>query len=426
MEERGGKAAARRAIAAEKIFYVFLVLMALALLALTLLVFRGEREKNRLLVHYQAEHALMAVGAALQNGQSLPDALPSGVIGYGAYDAEGKPLRVWGTAPARMDPQVGPAWDTRFALHRRERTVSLALQIGRFPRSRGRAPATLPPPRPEGARPQVREPAPRFLYLEMDTSAYWGRERLLAIGRTLLPLLIAALLVYVGLLYRRGARYKSRLETQRQLVHLGEAARTLSHEIRNPLGAIRLRADILARFVSPEGAQDLKTIQQEVDRLRRLTDRVGDFLKNPAGSLEAVDLDPFVREALSLSGERVRYGNRCPGRPVVSFDRERLRSVIENLVRNGLESDTSGGPVEVQLAPAKGGVTLSVLDRGGGVERKDRERVFDPFFTTKLNGSGIGLAITRRFVEAAGGSIGLFPREGGGTEARVTLRKAKA
>jgi signal transduction histidine kinase len=69
----------------------------------------------------------------------------------------------------------------------------------------------------------------------------------------------------------------------------------------------------------------------------------------------------------------------------------------------------------------RAGVTLSVLDRGQGIPRAIRGQVFEPFFTTRPEGSGIGLSITRRFVLAAGGGIRLLAREGGGTEARVTL-----
>jgi two-component system sensor histidine kinase HydH len=226
----------------------------------------------------------------------------------------------------------------------------------------------------------------------------------------------------VYLLYRRGARDRRRLEEQKQLVHLGEAARTLSHEIKNPLAAIRLRADVLGRFVRPEGGEDLRVILQEVDRLRELTDRVGDFLKNPLGDPRPVELAGFLREALPLSGRRVRLGAPELAEPaLVAFDRDRLRSVVDNLVSNALQSDPAGGEVLVRVLAGKTAVTLSVLDRGPGIPRAIRGQVFEPFFTTRAEGSGIGLSITRRFVLAAGGSIRLRAREGGGTEARIAL-----
>jgi signal transduction histidine kinase len=98
--------------------------------------------------------------------------------------------------------------------------------------------------------------------------------------------------------------------------------------------------------------------------------------------------------------------------------------VVDNLVRNALQSDPAGGEVLVRVLggrAGRAGATLSVLDRGQGIPGSIRGQVFEPFFTTRAEGSGIGLSITRRFVLAAGGSILLRAREGGGTEARITL-----
>ena len=111
---------------------------------------------------------------------------------------------------------------------------------------------------------------------------------------------------------------------------------------------------------------------------------------------------------------------------MVRFDRERLRSVLDNLVRNAIESTVDSSPVEVIAEAAARDMTVRILDRGAGIAAGQRERVFDPFFTTKPTGSGIGLAICRRFVHAAGGTLELRPRAGGGTEAVVTVPQERA
>ena len=79
--------------------------------------------------------------------------------------------------------------------------------------------------------------------------------------------------------------------------------------------------------------------------------------------------------------------------------------------------------MDVHLQRQKGRLILSVLDRGSGLPPGKQEELFDPFFTTKTRGSGIGLALCRRFVTEAGGRIELLPRPGGGTEARITLKE---
>jgi two-component system sensor histidine kinase HydH len=100
-------------------------------------------------------------------------------------------------------------------------------------------------------------------------------------------------------------------------------------------------------------------------------------------------------------------------------DPQRLRSVLENLINNALESGE--GEVEVRCAARHQQAEVSVLDRGAGIPPAVRAKVFDPFFTSKSTGSGIGLSVARRFVEAAGGRLELEPRAGGGTVARVLL-----
>ena len=108
------------------------------------------------------------------------------------------------------------------------------------------------------------------------------------------------------------------------------------------------------------------------------------------------------------------------------MDPERLRSVLENLLRNAIES---GGPEEalsIEAGTEGGSARIEVLDRGAGLAPEARSSLFDPFFTTKSRGTGIGLAICKRFVEAAGGSIALEPRAGGGCRARLVIPASEA
>ncbi len=413
----------RRILRAEWIFHSFLVLVYLVLAVLLLRVTRGEKERIRLLAHSEAEHALFSAATAMRNGLPAEEAAGGRLLGLGSYDAEGRPLERFGTAPTGVQAAGEWRWRTEYVLEERRRTVSILQQVGRPPRPR---PAGVQAEAPRGVEPAAPRRFPRFLFAEVQASELWRRERLLDFSLGLWLLLSSVVMASVYLLYRRGARDRRRLEEQKQLVHLGEAARTLSHEIKNPLAAIRLRADVLARFVRPEGGEDLRVILQEVDRLRELTDRVGDFLKNPLGDPRPVELAGFLREVLPLSGRRVRLEAAEPA--LVRFDRDRLRSVVENLVSNALQSDPAGGEVLVRVLAGKtgrAGATLSVLDRGQGIPRAIRGQVFEPFFTTRPEGSGIGLSITRRFVLAAGGGIRLLAREGGGTEARVTLPRLR-
>jgi len=77
--------------------------------------------------------------------------------------------------------------------------------------------------------------------------------------------------------------------------------------------------------------------------------------------------------------------------------------------------------VEIVASVLKGKIEIAVLDRGEGIPQEEAEKIFDPFYTSKINGSGVGLSIAKRFVEAAGGKLSVRNRKGGGGEARIVL-----
>jgi len=97
----------------------------------------------------------------------------------------------------------------------------------------------------------------------------------------------------------------------------------------------------------------------------------------------------------------------------VMADPEQLRSVLVNLLENGLDAISGGGTLEVEAFQANKGVTIRVRDSGPGIAPADQLRVFEPLFTTKAHGNGLGLALCRRIVDAHGGSIEIEPVEVG-------------
>jgi two-component system sensor histidine kinase HydH len=256
-------------------------------------------------------------------------------------------------------------------------------------------------------------------------SAQRVREAIL-VGVAILFVLLA-LAAYA--LYRRLMHYREEQTNQRQMVELGEAARTLAHEIKNPLGAIRLQQGILLR-AAPKGLQGSVTIiGEEVARIVSLTERVREFLGNPKGDPQTVDLCRFLRELAARQEFPVEV--TAPETPcLVKIDPDRMRSVVTNLMNNawesmhalGSEMGQAGSPA-VEVAVEGGGrtVRLRVGDRGPGIAPELLKRVFDPFFTTKERGTGVGLAITRRYVEGARGRVVASNRLGGGTDFVVEL-----
>lgn len=381
---------------------------------LATLSLRGERERNRLLAQYEAERiasGLFLIVAQAAAGADVDTSLTEPIIRAATYDAAGRvePIHI-GTVPPSIDPQLLQPGQDRFDYDPAQRTLTLYRRrwLPDHMRARGAG-------RRGGRRPGGHE----YLLLEMEATSYFRTDRRLRAVQIGSPFLIAAVVSGGAVLMRNNAHFRRRLEAQRQLVELGEAARTLTHEIKNPLSAIRLKTAILRRTTGGAGAADLQVIDDEVSRLATLADRVSDFIRDPGGNREVIDLGLLV-DALTECHPALAV--QRPAAPLlVRIDRERLRSVLDNLIRNAFESTVDSAPVEVVAGATARDVTIRILDRGTGIAAGQRERVFDPFFTTKSKGSGIGLAICRRFVRAAGGALELRPRAGGGTEAVVTL-----
>jgi len=225
-----------------------------------------------------------------------------------------------------------------------------------------------------------------------------------------------------------------RLEEQeggrrRRLEALGRLAAELAHEVRNPLGGVRLFASMLRDDLAdrPEQREMAVQILGAVEGLEAAVSGLLELASPPAGHTRELDLAALAREVVALvapscAARGVRLAgptaaDRCPLRG----DAEGLRRVLLNLVSNALAATGAGGTIEVAARRRAGGVRLSVADTGRGIEPDDLPRVFDPFFSRREGGTGLGLAIVHRIVERHGGRIAIDSRPGAGTTVRVEL-----
>jgi len=263
-----------------------------------------------------------------------------------------------------------------------------------------------------------------LVYLDLREPIYWRENRIRATLFPILVVLIAFGVLFVRSVYLRNLEYRLRIEEQKSLVILGTAASTLAHEIKTPIMSIRLQTGILERLFPGTAAKEIGIINSEVERLSLLSYRINDYLREPTGKPAAIDPATVAREV----------GQRMFGKDIVAskaetlilMDPERLRSVLENLLRNASESGSSESEIVVEFLRENGKAVIDVLDRGRGIAAEDRKKLFKTFFTTKSRGSGIGLTICRRFVESAGGTISLDGRPDGGVRARISIPEAQA
>ncbi len=219
--------------------------------------------------------------------------------------------------------------------------------------------------------------------------------------------------------------YQRELIASERLAALGTMAGMLAHDFRGPMTVIRGYAETLLEAGLPEGevAGRAALIVEAADRLARMTDETLDFARGAERLvLRPVPLGLFLAELASgieqeLPGLSVAREFRVDGALRVPLDVDKLRRAVSNIAANAREAMGGQGRLELRVhvehQAGSGGASRLVLelqDEGPGVPAEIRERVFEPFVTLgKKRGTGLGLAVARRFVEDHGGSLDLLP-----------------
>ncbi|MEK6606379.1 MAG: ATP-binding protein [Myxococcota bacterium] len=229
---------------------------------------------------------------------------------------------------------------------------------------------------------------------------------------------------------------EQRLVRSERLAAAGRVAGHVAHEIRNPLSAIGLDADLLEEEVGdkPEARRLLARIRGEIDRLESLTEEYLRFGRLPQPRLEREELPRIVRGVLELVDGELRASSiavRAELRdvPPIAADEAQLRQALLNLVRNAREAMAGGGTlsVETDTSVARDSVRhveVRVSDTGPGMPPEVAGRLFEPFFTTKARGTGLGLALTHQIVADHGGRIEVRTAPGRGTTFVISLPAA--
>jgi signal transduction histidine kinase len=224
-------------------------------------------------------------------------------------------------------------------------------------------------------------------------------------------------------------RQRAELEQQGQLAERGLAAAVLAHEIRNPLAALRFQLHSLRRNANQEErvTATADTIDNELVRIQQL---LADYLAHekaqamrvtPVDLVEAAqNLQILMQEMLRESGTRM-FINGGSEHPIVTCDPHALRQVLINLVINAQQAMGKGGTITINIGQSEGFGTISVADTGPGIPPEMRERLFKPFATSKKEGSGIGLALVKRFVDNFGGSVAVDSEPGQGATFHLKL-----
>jgi two-component system CheB/CheR fusion protein len=257
-----------------------------------------------------------------------------------------------------------------------------------------------------------------------DGSLYW-------VDTTIVPFLDARgkPYQYMAIRYEITDRKRSeeRLREQEALAHLGRMAAVVAHEVKNPIAGIRGALQVIGSRLPAESRDKpiVGDIIARLDALNRIVDDMLVFARPrelktapvPLTMVIAATVD-LLRRDPALAGLHVDVaGNGA----IVDADAEQLQMVFQNVLMNAAQAMGGAGHIHVRIEQDDGMWRVAVVDEGPGMPTDVQARVFEPFFTTKSRGTGLGLPIARRVVEAHGGDLSVDSPPAGGTVVSISL-----
>jgi signal transduction histidine kinase len=224
---------------------------------------------------------------------------------------------------------------------------------------------------------------------------------------------------------------ESQVRHNERLSALGQFAAGIAHELRNPLGTMRMRTQMWQRSADPEAAQrSSAVILEEIDRLDTIISRLLYFARPIQLQLQPVSLDDLCAVTASTWADKettkgVQIICDTTSKIVVTADHGRLLQVLDNLMENAVHSASQSsaqvGSVTISTSLDADFARIDIMDNGRGFTPAGLRYAMDPFYTTKDTGTGLGLSISFEIVQAHGGELLLANHDGGGAVASVRL-----
>jgi len=227
---------------------------------------------------------------------------------------------------------------------------------------------------------------------------------------------------------------QAELVVAERMATVGKLSLKVAHEVRNPIAAIELNAELVGDLVKERGGADMEeaatlvtAIREQVNALDAITEEYLAFARFPRPQYDedsvnemVAALVEFVRPVAARQGSTVE-ATTDQTVPPMAIDRTLLRQSILNLVKNGLEALGRGGKLTVSTRRVEDQVEIAIQDTGAGIASDVGKRLFEQFFTTKPQGTGLGLYISRQIIEEHGGTLRWESAPGAGTTFTATL-----
>lgn len=231
---------------------------------------------------------------------------------------------------------------------------------------------------------------------------------------------------------------KNQLLAAERLAAVGRLSAQVAHEIRNPLSAIGLNAELLGDELTQdleeprrsEAAKLLRAITAEVERLTEVTEGYLRLTRLPRPNRRPIDVNQLVGDLLTmlrpeLRAHHIEVSLELASPPAQALaDPGQIRQALLNVLRNSREAMSDGGSIRVTTRERAAIVEIEVRDHGPGIAPEVLPRVFEPFFSTKVAGTGLGLSLTRQILLEHSGDIEVANAADGGTRVYITLPAA--
>lgn len=241
--------------------------------------------------------------------------------------------------------------------------------------------------------------------------------------------LAAAALQRTKLAVRLG-QTEQELRQRERLSSLGMLAAEVAHEVRNPLAVMRMLWHTAIRGLKPseEQRRDLQLIETKLGQMNGILDRVLNLARSADPCMGEVDAKEVMEEVALLvrvkfSAAKIQIALHLPKKKPLRIrgDRAQLEQAVLNLVLNAQEAMAGGGELRLGAERRGQAVVFCVEDSGKGMEKEVADRLFEPFLSGRPGGTGLGMALVRRTVEAHGGTMKMQTKRGKGTKVELWL-----